>query len=244
MRMRSFQTLSRVSLLAVAFAIPAEAQSVQLCPELPSPRSVDTLPLHLGLMVRTRGDQLQQRYSAKERAALSSLADALKPTLAAIPVAATATVRSRFMQVTPGAKRFTPVIPGNVTFTLDESGNIADLRVPERDGSVEWVQTLVGAAAMPVYDGTLAVLRPGAEAVRYPRALREAGKQGNVLTQAIISATGQVERASLTILRADEPEFAEEVRSWMLRTTFKPATIGGCAVRSLVQMPTGFTLRR
>ncbi len=294
MRMRSFQKLSLALSLAAPFALSSRgvAQSVALCTELPPPLSVDTLPLHLGLMVRGRGDQLQQRYSARERAALSSIVSVLKGVLPAAPIATVANTRSRFMQTSEGAKRFTPVVPGDVIFTLGESGNITELRVPatsvdaaadsvfgaalqkasgapalqeavrqlggkpvrleaflsvrvpQRDGSLDWVQTLIGTAAMPVYEGTLAVLRPGTQGVRYPEALRAAGKQGNVLSQAVISATGEVERNSLTILRADEPEFAEEVRSWMLRTTFIPATIGGCAVRSLVQSPMGFSIHR
>jgi TonB family protein len=97
---------------------------------------------------------------------------------------------------------------------------------------------------LPAYRGTPATLAPGAKGAPYPESARQAGIQGDVLSSFTISAAGAMEPGSLLAIRSAAPELERAVAAWLPTLAYRPATIGGCAVRVRVQQPTRFTLHR
>jgi len=77
----------------------------------------------------------------------------------------------------------------------------------------------------------------------YPRQLRLANIEGEVLARLVVDAAGRVEPGSITILSATHPLFGDAVREWLCRTRYEPAQIRGQPVRQLVQQQIGFTIR-
>lgn len=77
----------------------------------------------------------------------------------------------------------------------------------------------------------------------YPRRLRSASIEGDVLVQFVVDTSGRVESQSIEIIRASHEMFAESVRRWLNGTRYRPAEIRGQHVRQLVQQQIGFTLR-
>ncbi|HJU64130.1 MAG TPA: TonB family protein, partial [Gemmatimonadaceae bacterium] len=77
----------------------------------------------------------------------------------------------------------------------------------------------------------------------YPRALRNAGVEAEVVITFVVDATGGVERGSVTVVSATHELFADAVRRWLPHTRYAPAEINGKKVRQLVQQQLGFTLR-
>jgi periplasmic protein TonB len=75
---------------------------------------------------------------------------------------------------------------------------------------------------------------------RYPRGLRNRGINGNVRIQFIVDTTGLAVLASLRILTATAPEFADAVRDVIGQWKFYPGKRGGVPVRVLVCMPLSF----
>jgi len=90
------------------------------------------------------------------------------------------------------------------------------------------------------------VVRPrsGNPSPEYPRALRSAGVEGDVLVRFIVDTLGRVEPRSVEIREYTHTRFADAVREWLRRTRYDAATIGGRPVRQLVEQRVGFTLRR
>ena len=83
---------------------------------------------------------------------------------------------------------------------------------------------------------------PGAGGPPYPKELREANIEGEVLAQFVVDTTGRVEPGSFRALRSTHHEFVLAVRTSLSGLRFKPAEVGGRKVRQLVQQPFEFRL--
>ena len=77
----------------------------------------------------------------------------------------------------------------------------------------------------------------------YPDLLRQAGVQGRVVLEAVVDTTGRVLAQSISIVSATNPGFIAPARQALLATLFRPAMIGGTAVRMRVQIPYEFAIR-
>jgi TonB family protein len=77
----------------------------------------------------------------------------------------------------------------------------------------------------------------------YPRQLRLASVEGEVLVRFVVDTLGRVEAGSIAILSTTHPLFGDAVRDWLGRTRYEPAQVGGQPVRQLVQQQIGFTIR-
>jgi len=78
----------------------------------------------------------------------------------------------------------------------------------------------------------------------YPELLRQARVQGHVVLEATVDSTGRVLAESILVISASSPGFVAPARQALLSTVFRPARIGGRAVRMRVRLPFEFTLRR
>jgi len=78
----------------------------------------------------------------------------------------------------------------------------------------------------------------------YPRSLRSAASEGEVLVTFVVDTSGRVELSSIRIVRETHALFGESVRRWLARTRYIPAEVNGGRVRQLVQQQVGFTLER
>lgn len=85
-------------------------------------------------------------------------------------------------------------------------------------------------------------LLPHSPLPQYPGLLRTRGLEGNARVRFVVSATGRAELATLEVLDATHPAFAEAVRAVLPRLRFAPAKVGREHVRQLVEIPFGFTL--
>lgn len=99
-----------------------------------------------------------------------------------------------------------------------------------------------GAQAMREFQlATTAVPKQGSPTPLYPDSLKAAGVEGEVLVQFIVGPDGNVDPASLKVLRSSHPLFEAEVRRIVPLMKFTPATVeGGRPVRSLLQFPFSF----
>ena len=77
---------------------------------------------------------------------------------------------------------------------------------------------------------------------RYPESLKSVSVQGEVIAQYIVDARGRVEPGSIKILSASHKLFGDAVRAALLEARFRPAKVGGTAVRQLVEQPFVFKL--
>jgi TonB family protein len=82
---------------------------------------------------------------------------------------------------------------------------------------------------------------PTSAAPAYPATMLAKGAQGSVSTQYVVDTTGFADSASLRILAATHPDFADAVRAALPRMHFTPARIGERKVRQLVEQE--FTFR-
>jgi TonB family protein len=98
-----------------------------------------------------------------------------------------------------------------------------------------YLDTQVDRRATPVR-GTLAP--------RYPRTLRSANVEGEVLVQFTVGPEGRAEMDSFKVLRSSHALFAHSVRQAVASMRFHPAEIGDRKVRQLVTQPFSFTLNR
>jgi len=80
-------------------------------------------------------------------------------------------------------------------------------------------------------------------APRYPPALRAAAIEGEILAQYVVDTTGRVAPGTWKVLRASHDGFREAAREAVEAGRFKPARIGGRAVRQLVQQTIRFTIQ-
>lgn len=85
-----------------------------------------------------------------------------------------------------------------------------------------------------------AALRPTSPLPRYPDLLRAQRIEGRAVARFIVGTDGRVELASVQILDASHPAFAESVRAVVSRLRFSPARVGRRPVRQMVELPFGF----
>ena len=77
---------------------------------------------------------------------------------------------------------------------------------------------------------------------RYPESLRSVSVTGEVVVRYIVDARGRVEPGSIKILSSAHNLFSEAVRRALLEARYRPAEVGGRAVRQLVEQPFIFKL--
>lgn len=68
-----------------------------------------------------------------------------------------------------------------------------------------------------------------------PSEARSLGRSDDVTTQFVVSADGSVDLATIRVLTATNPTFAESIRRTLTSARYHPATIGGVPVRQLVE---------
>src|SRR5690606_4776188 len=88
-----------------------------------------------------------------------------------------------------------------------------------------------------------AVMQRGSRLPYYPESLYDAGIGGRVLVEFVVIIVGKVEPATVRVVTASEPEFAEAVRSAIVSAEFSSPRIGAARVRQLVQIPFVFQPR-
>ncbi|MDB4950948.1 MAG: hypothetical protein JWM27_3597 [Gemmatimonadetes bacterium] len=76
----------------------------------------------------------------------------------------------------------------------------------------------------------------------YPPMLRDAGVQGEARLQFVVNTDGRVDPATVTVVGATQPAFADAARRAVERFRFKPASMMGEPVRVLITLPIHFTL--
>ena len=79
--------------------------------------------------------------------------------------------------------------------------------------------------------------------LNYPITLRQAGIQGRVLMAGIVDSTGHIEPGSVRVIESPHEMFTREALYYMGHAVFRPARIGGHAVRVCVQVPVDFRIR-
>jgi protein TonB len=79
---------------------------------------------------------------------------------------------------------------------------------------------------------------------RYPTSLREAGIEGRVVVQFVVDTLGRAEVDELHVVESPHPQFVESVRAALARYRFTVGESAGRTVRTRVQMPFQFTLKR
>jgi TonB family protein len=77
----------------------------------------------------------------------------------------------------------------------------------------------------------------------YPDLLRQAGVEGRVVLEAVVDTTGRVLSQSISVVSATNSGFIAPARHALLATLFRPAMVGGTAVRVLVRIPYEFAIR-
>lgn len=78
----------------------------------------------------------------------------------------------------------------------------------------------------------------------YPDLLRQAGLQGRVVLEAVIDTLGHVERGSVIVVESVHPAFVVPAQQSLLKWLFRPARVGGKAVRVRIRVPIDFVLGR
>ena len=98
-----------------------------------------------------------------------------------------------------------------------------------------------------VIDAPLADERPellAAPPPRYPDLLREAGIEGHVLVRAIVDTLGRAEPGSIHAVASTHSGFEAAAVACVRQARFRPARVGGRAVRVLVEIPVDFRIHR
>ncbi|HYD52676.1 MAG TPA: energy transducer TonB [Gemmatimonadaceae bacterium] len=106
-----------------------------------------------------------------------------------------------------------------------------------------------GAAPVDTVDALRYTIdRPAAPPTRprppvYPPELREAGVEGEAVLEFVIGADGTVRDGSVTVVRATAHQFATAAAVALNAMRYRPASIRGCAIPTLVRQPFQFSLR-
>ncbi len=98
-----------------------------------------------------------------------------------------------------------------------------------------WDVSTVDRAAVPNAGNPLPV---------YPETMRAAHLEGHVDVQFIVDTTGRAEPASIHVIAATHPLFADAVRDVLRHSRYRPAEVRGHRVRQVVQQRFEFALRR
>ncbi|HVB29927.1 MAG TPA: TonB family protein [Gemmatimonadaceae bacterium] len=105
------------------------------------------------------------------------------------------------------------------------------------------VQALIESKAVYLPDAVeeQAKLLVGSAQPVYPASLLRSGTGGRVLARFVVDTSGAIEMGTVTILSATDSAFTNATLGALPSARFTPATVGGKAVRELVQMPFDFT---
>ncbi len=79
--------------------------------------------------------------------------------------------------------------------------------------------------------------------LEYPRMMRQAGIEGNVVLQAVVDTTGRVEPGSVRVVSSTHKSFESSARSLLEKSLFRPGRVRGTPVRVLIQIPVTFNLQ-
>jgi protein TonB len=79
---------------------------------------------------------------------------------------------------------------------------------------------------------------------RYPDALKSANVEGAVVMQFIVGTNGRVEPGSIKVVSSPHRQFSDAVRDALLNAKYRPAQVGGHAVRQLVEQSFSFRLEK
>ena len=97
-----------------------------------------------------------------------------------------------------------------------------------------------------VYDTLQVTRRPkryGGPYPTYPTSAREQGVQGRVVIAMIIEPTGEVNQASVSVVRSPDSRLTESALVVARESKYRPGCLEGRAVRTRVALPVDFTLR-
>ncbi|MCC6927699.1 MAG: TonB family protein [Gemmatimonadaceae bacterium] len=129
--------------------------------------------------------------------------------------------------------RSEPVEPGPGLTELASKASEEQQTAPESTGdSVMTVLQVDSAAAR--YDDSAAP--------PYPPRMLEKRIEGSVGIQYVVDTTGAADIASIVILSATHPDFAESVKHTLPEMRFRPAVMNGRKVRQLVQQMFAFKI--
>jgi protein TonB len=116
---------------------------------------------------------------------------------------------------------------------------------PAWPGAVDGIRTASFPGREPVEVGLVddpPVLLAG-RIPAYPELLRQAGVEGRVVLEAVVDTLGRVEAGSITVVAATHLAFVASARQALAGALFRPARVGGRAVRVRVRFPAQFMLR-
>ncbi|HEX7242637.1 MAG TPA: TonB family protein [Longimicrobiaceae bacterium] len=147
------------------------------------------------------------------------------------------------------------LVPSGPPVTPDQVTGVGTPGIPDGDPTVTDpapVQPVVGGGDEPYQPSAVEerpALRNAAEMQRvlqrlYPDLLREAGVAGTTSLQFVVGPDGRVEEGSVQVVSTSNPAFAEPSVKAAERFRFRPAKVGGRAVRVLISMPIAWTLDR
>jgi TonB family protein len=85
---------------------------------------------------------------------------------------------------------------------------------------------------------------PGTGRLMYPTAMRQANREGEVLAQFVVDESGVPQLTTFKVLQSTDRAFTEAVHTALSTMRFKPAVVGGHAVKQLVELPFTFSLQR
>lgn len=85
---------------------------------------------------------------------------------------------------------------------------------------------------------------PGGNRMQYPEMLRNAQVEGTVLASFVLSETSVPDMSTFKVLRSDHELFTNSVRTALPAIRYRPAKVGGQAVKQVVQQPFVFSLAR
>jgi len=159
-----------------------------------------------------------------------------------------------FQPASPVEKGGGVSLPGPITVVQPDIGNISIATPLPQTGALmpSFSPVYAGAVSTPTMGlpdgmGTLfteehAEVLSGPLPV-YPDLLRQAGVQGRVVLEAVVDTTGRVLAQSIAIVSATNPAFVAPARQALLATLFRPAMVGGTAIRMRVRIPYEFAIR-
>jgi TonB family protein len=85
---------------------------------------------------------------------------------------------------------------------------------------------------------------PGNMGPRYPEELKNAKIEGTVFAQFVVDTAGLPIMSTFKVLRSDNEQFTQSVKTSLAAMKFEPARVGGKAVKQLVEQPFMFSLTK
>jgi len=84
----------------------------------------------------------------------------------------------------------------------------------------------------------------GGATPEYPSTLRETGVEGRVILEFVVNERGRVDMSSVKVVESSNALFTASVRAALSGMRFRPAKIGGRAVKQYVSQPFSFKLNK